>query len=335
MNDIPSAVFRQVAEGWLARFESLEEACQVLEVNGRVSASGWRKRLIDSTYAGRVRLDGTPGTRQLSWFARPSLTGHEVDEFLVAADAVEMWHLPPLDAYAPKRPQIFCHDCGKPIKPGDCRPLDLFRHVPDAPGGVVWDRTKQQWARRPRNARRGGRRFRWYDLCRRCAGEALRLRSANGGSVTEHGVKRSLRARDRIPPKRGGRPRLLTDDQLRQAHAVYELHGLSRRQIARRMIDAGYEGSLQGLEQAMLYGWRRLGLPARPRGVAMAMARFGTDGTKSRRHKVRCSARLTRGEGRCRQYVRRVVTATGSHPAEDGLCWNHANPRKEVMQQPR
>ena len=328
MNTVPGPVFRQVAEEWLARFEFEEDAFQLLEVNGRVSASSWRKRLADTTYQGRVKKSGEPGTRQLAWFARAELDIHDVDEFVIAADATDLWHIPPLDAYAEERPSFHCHDCGKPIEPGDYRPLELFRHVPDAPGGIVWDSTKLRWARRPKNAAAGGRRFRWYDLCRRCAGEALRQRSMSG-SVMKNGVSRPLRTKERIAPKRGGRPRLLDDVALRRAHAAYVTTGLSRNEIARRMHESGkYPGALKGLEQALLYGWRRLHLELRPRGVQYAMSRFGTDGTKSKHHKVRCSHTLTNGR-RCTQWVRRIVTETGSHPAPDGRCWNHRSKGEE------
>jgi hypothetical protein len=229
-----------------------------------------------------------------------------------------------------RKPHILvCEDCGKEITdPGDYRPLDLFRPQKGVSGKLVWDATKEKWVRRPaqgpkKRARRNGRRFRVYDLCRKCAGEALRQRAASNTTVMEDGKKRTLKTKERLEPKRGGRPRLLTDEEVRQAYKVYESTTLSRREIARRIWEAKEKGSWNGYDQALLYGWRRLKLPLRERGTQLGMSIHGTDGTKSRHWKQRCSARLSNGR-QCGQFVRVIRTDTGSSPAFDGLCWNHA-----------
>jgi hypothetical protein len=165
---------------------------------------------------------------------------------------------------------IICEDCGKSLARGDYRPLDLMRPDPDATSWV-WNATIGKHVHRPARARPGGRRFRVVDLCRRCAADALRKRA--GHTVKENGAKRYIRSRERIPPKRGGRPRLLTDDQLRSLHLVYVRDGLSIHSLADALLEAGKTGGTRGgLHQSILYGWRRLGLPVRTRHDAMVLA---------------------------------------------------------------
>jgi hypothetical protein len=196
------------------------------------------------------------------------------------------------------REHLVCEDCGCDIGEGNYRPLDLMR-------GTL-----------------GQRRFRLVDLCRRCAGEALRQRAMRG-SVMENGKKRALRTKERVPPKRGGRPRLLTDHELRQAHLVYESTTLSRREIATRLWEAKGNGTFGGYQCALLQGWRRLDLPLRDLGLQLAMSVHGTDGTKSRNWKKQCRHTLKDGR-RCTQYVRIMRTETSSAPADDGLCFEHS-----------
>lgn len=164
---------------------------------------------------------------------------------------------------------LACEDCGKEIEPGDYRPLDLFRVDPEAPA-QVYDSTKDRMVRRPGHARQGGRRFRVYDLCRRCAAEALRARA--GTSSTRNGRKHYIPTSARVAPKRGGRPRLLTDDELRGLHALYNRAEVSQLELARRLAASREKGTESGYHQAMLYGWRRLRLPLRSRSEQMALA---------------------------------------------------------------
>lgn len=169
-----------------------------------------------------------------------------------------------------------CEDCGEKIDVDNYRPLDLMRPQRGSSGKRVWDATKQKWVRRPaqgpkKRARRNGRRFRVVDLCRKCAGEALRQRAAKGTSVMENGKRRTLATKERIAPKRGGRPRLFNDDELRKLHFIYENSMLSRREIARRLVESR-GGSMQGYEQAMYYGWKRLSLPMYGRSEGLRRA---------------------------------------------------------------
>jgi len=146
-----------------------------------------------------------------------------------------------------------------------------------------------------------------------------------------NGQKRYIRKSERIAPKRGGRPKLLTDDELRAAHKVYTASGLSMVALAALLNEQREKGTLSGYTQCLLYGWRRLKLPLRDKGQQIAISRHGTDGTKSRSHKQRCSARVKHGERkgkRCIGFARIIHTATESHPAEDGLCWNHADKQR-------
>lgn len=213
-----------------------------------------------------------------------------------------------------------CEDCRQPITDETgYRPLDLFRPDPYAQADLVWDKTKGKMVRRPGAANRGGRRFRVVDLCRRCAGEALRVRASTNPKVGHKGRGGVLRTRDRVAPRRGGRPRLLNDDELRAAHVYYERARVSRLEVARRLLASRDKGTLEGYNQSLLYGWRRLRLPLRPIGETIGMARFGTDGTKSKPKKKPCRARTAKG-GRCRQFARKDSDYCRSHhPAhEDG-----------------
>lgn len=314
---VPVAAVRPLVDRWIALFDSAEDAYRVLEAASRFTADAWRRRLSEEATAGQRR----------GWWSFEDLDVADVDELLVAMGATELWHTE-LAAWAGLR-ALRCEDCGKSIEPGNYRSLDLFRPQPGAPGGVIWNATAQKWIVRPKAAKAGGRRFRRYDLCRRCAGEALRLRASKNQKVGHKGRHGVLSVRDRVPPRRGGRPRLLTDDELRKLHEVYVRTGLSRNELARRLAASRSKGTVEGYNQAMLYGWRRLMLPLRPVGEQIGLSRHGTDGTKRRKWKVQCRHRLKSGR-RCTQYVRREPTATGSRPAEDGLCWNHANATREL-----
>lgn len=210
-----------------------------------------------------------------------------------------------------RQKHLRCEDCRKKIAPGDYVPLDLFRKTRGSSGEWVWDKTKERWAKRPRSgpgkrARRHGRRFRLVDLCSACAAiEQTKDRGKTKGM-----------------PRRGGRPSLLDEQQLRAAHKIYVATGLSMLEIARRLHATSEKGTLTGYQQSLMYGWRKLGLKLRDKGEQIAISKYGTDGTLSKHWKKRCKKRLRNGK-RCAQYVRRVVTETGSHPAEDGLCHMH------------
>jgi hypothetical protein len=192
---------------------------------------------------------------------------------------------------------VRCEDCPATLDRGNYRPLDLLRPVP----GLF---------RRDGHPRR---RFRIVHLCRRCAAEALRLRASTNPKIGHKGRGGVLRTRDRVAPKRGGRPRLLSNEQVRAAHVIYEQGGLSIRALAEKLLEAGAPGTRGGLESALFYGFKRLGLAKRPPGLAMAMARFGTDGTKTKRQKRRCSARARSTGKRCKCWAQR-----GSK-----VCWDH------------
>jgi hypothetical protein len=140
----------------------------------------------------------------------------------------------------------------------------------------------------------------------------------------ENGKKRQLLTKERLAPKRGGRPRLLTDAELQAAYRVYLSSTLSRNEIARRVWEAKGTGSLGGYQSALHYGWRRLGLKlTRDVSTQLGMTLHGTDGTKTKNWSVQCKVHLSNG-GRCTQWVRIIREEASSHPAEDGLCWNHA-----------
>lgn len=310
MKTIKAAVFEQIARRMLLSYETLEDATQAMSAASNLSPNGWAKRL-------------TPGPN--SWFGR-DLTIEQMDEYLIAADATHLWHVAPL---AGKRKVLRCEDCKIEIEPGNYRPLDLFRPTPGASGKWVWDATKGKWARRPaqgpgKRARRNGRRFRVRDLCRRCAGEALRQRAARSTTVMENGKRRTLSTKERVAPKRGGRPRLLTDAEIQAAYRVYVSSTLSRNEIARRVWAAKGVGSLSGYQFALHSGWRRLGLKlTRDLSTQLGMSLHGTDGTKTKSWKQQCKAHLSNGD-RCTQWTRVIREEASSHPAEDGLCWNHA-----------
>jgi hypothetical protein len=208
-----------------------------------------------------------------------------------------------------------CEDCGNPVEAG-VAPTGLFRPVEGSLPDRIWDATKQRWVRRPGAAKAGGRRYREYRLCRRCRGTALRERSAKGGTVMENGVKRSLRTRERVEPKKGGRPRLLSYDELAVLHRIYEQRGLSIGELARQLAATRDKGTESGYYQSILYGWRNLGYQLRPKGEQIGISRFGTDGTKSKPQLRRCRGRVTRGERagkRCLLYAER---------GRDH-CWDH------------
>ena len=232
MKTIQASVFTQVANRVLDCFENIGDATQFLSSSSGLAPDTWGKRL---------------GPGSTSWFRR-DITLEQMDEFLAAADATHLWHEPPL---AGKARVVRCEDCHVALNPGNYTPIDLFRHQYGASGKWVWDSTKQKWVRRPaqgpkKRARRHGRRFRVYHLCSTCAEKALLERGYDGAKRLEK-------------PKRGGRPRLLNDEELRKLHVIYENSQLSRLEIARRLVESR-GGSVSGYDQSMLYGWRRLHL---------------------------------------------------------------------------
>lgn len=116
----------------------------------------------------------------------------------------------------------------------------------------------------------------------------------------ENGKKRALRRRERLAPKRGGRPRLLTDEQVRAAYVVYTA-GHSIRAVAKMLMDAGHRGTLSGLESALFYGFRRLGLDKRSNGEA-ARIWHRAKGHKPK-HKSRKCGKPNRAGKPCRQWA--------------------------------
>jgi hypothetical protein len=301
---IPVAVIRPIAERWLAEYDSPESAFRSLGLASGLTADAWRKRLSD-----------TPA----GWWPRTQLAEVEVDAFLTAAGLGYLWHEPPLNEHSPVLIGLRCEDCNKPIEADDYFPLDLMRPDPSATRWV-WDSTKHKLVFRPRNARAGGRRFRKVDLCRRCSAEALRRRAQPGykpdgkpryNTIKENGVVRFLRPTERIAPRRGGRPRLLDEPELRALHAAY-LTGLSIRDLALQLLAAGHRGTESGLYQSMLYGWRNLELPIRSRPDAIREAHRQRGRIPPERFR-RCAATRTRGKP-CRQWARHGLAT----------CWFHA-----------
>lgn len=193
--------------------------------------------------------------------------------------------------------RMACDDCGVLIEPGQLRSLELWRVVPDAPAG--------------KRARAGGRRKRRYDLCRRCAGEALRQRPLTTTRYKRNGVYHPLRTRDRVEPGKPGRPRLLTDAELRSAHSIYESGGLSMRDLATSLVQARGRGTISGYSYAITVGWDRLGLKKRPKGEAQALAHHRRGRIPKRqpicvatkRNGQPCTAPAKRGHTRCISHI--------------------------------
>ena len=265
-------------------------------------------------HSGLVADSVERGLRALISGERRSVGLALADRILTALDRPDaVLGLAPED-FVTESPTV-CEDCGGEIEP-DVMPIDLMRPDPLAIEGYAWDKTHQRWIRRKRS-KPGGRRFRLWHLCRLCRASALQERAFRGSSK---GVGKTLKTRERIPPKRGGRPRLLTDDELRAAYAVYLRTGLSRRELAKRLHQARDKGTLPGYESALHYGWHRLHLGLRDRGMQIAMSLHGAGiDWKPREKGKRCKARLSNGQ-RCRCWAERV---DWRHLAEHGYCWNH------------
>lgn len=297
--------FRAIVDDWLAELESPQRGYEILAAATGEKADTWRVRLSDLTST-------SPHTGLVSprgWYARDAIDIGDVDRFLVAAGLEHLWH----SRLAGERIGLHCEDCGRRITDETgYRPLDLFRPDPASQQDVIWDATKQKLVTRPGAARAGGRRFRNVDLCRRCAGEALRVRASKNPKVGHKGRHGVLRTRDRVEPKRGGRPRLLNEHELRQAYVVYKTAGLSIGELARRFAATRETGTYSGYYQSILYGWRKLGLQLRPKGEQIGISRYGTDGTKSKPKKKPCRSRNANGT-RCRQFARKDSEHCRSH----------------------
>ena len=231
-----------------------------------------------------------------------------VDRLLTGLGILD-WHMelapsPDLDAELLAEAHVAatqeCEDCGGDIEEG-VEPIDLFRHEPDAPAG--------------KRRRAGGRRFRLWHLCRRCRAAAIRKRAGTTSGRTHKYIPTNAR----IAPKRGGRPPLLTDEEIRAAYSRYLESGLSRRALAKLLWEERGVGSWHGHDYALLAGWRRMQLPLREAGVPYYQKRHPT---------IPCAATGVYSFDPCRQWVRLI----DGKPAEDGLCWNHAhNTKKELV----
>ena len=244
----------------------------------------------------RKRLSGAEDER--SWWRYDAIDDADADALLTAIGQPEL-----LAELAAPALGLRCEDCGNQIKDGDHRPLDLMRPDPSAQKDVLWNRTTQKLVRQPGKAKAGGRRFRIYDLCRRCAAEALRQRAAAGLAAS---------TRDRVPPRRGGRPRLVNDHELRDLHLIYERTGRSIGDLARGLHDSRSIGSPTGYYQSILYGWRRLGLPLRPRSEQLALS-----------HHLR--GRIPRRPERCPATTRRGTPCELFVKLGTGRCVVHQN----------
>lgn len=288
---VPVDRLRRIVDEWIAGHDTAEEAYRRLAAATGRRPDTWRKRLSDLVVP-------SPRGDWRGWWSYSELDAADVDELLVAMDATQLWYS---ELGLADHPGLKCEDCGRHITvETGYRPLDLFRPDPAAQEGIVWDRTKQKLVRRPRQARAGGRRFRKFDLCRRCAGEALRVRASTNPKVGHKGRLGVLRTRDRVEPKRGGRPRLLTDVELQNLHLIYLRQGLSMADLARELAEKR-DGKYSGYSQAILYGWRRLGLQLRPKSEQQALAHH-LRGRKPRRPE-RCPASTAKGT-RCQLYVK-------------------------------
>lgn len=282
---IPVAVLRPIVDEWVGEHESAERAYAVLAAATGLQADTWRKRLSAAVY---------PGPRGMwrGWWSYDELDEADADELLTAMGRPELL----AELSAAPAVGLTCEDCGRRITDETgYRPLDLLRPDPSSQAGVIWDATKGKLVVRPGAARAGGRRFRRVDLCRRCAGEALRVRASKSPKVGHRGRLGNLRTRDRVAPLRGGRPRLLDERQLRDLHALYVHEGLSIGDLARSLVSGGkVAGTEKGLYQSMLYGWRRLGLALRPRSEALALAHHRRG--RKPAEKRRCPATTAKGK---------------------------------------
>lgn len=301
---VPVAVIRPIIDEWLDSLDAHETGYQRLAAASDVKADTWRKRLTDLEYE-------VPRGSWRGWWAHHAIDIRDVDFLLTIADLAHLWHSDPRLAEFSGRRDLVCEDCGKPIEPGNYKPLELMRPDPLALEGRIWDDTAKRWRYEPHRARAGGRRWRWWDLCTDCAATVLRSRDGNGRGK---------------PPKRGGRPRLLTDDELRKLHVVYEHGEMSMRELAKQLVATRDKGTLGGYEQSIMYGWRRLGLPLRSRSEERRLVHRKA-GRMGRPEPRRCAARRT-CQGKHALERCKLWAVEGSE-----FCWNHTTfgitPRSE------
>jgi hypothetical protein len=105
----------------------------------------------------------------------------------------------------------------------------------------------------------------------------------------ENGRRRHLKTKERLPPRKAGRPPLLNDDELRSAYAIYQEGGLSMNDLATSLATSRPTGTWRGYFHCIRNGWQRLGLPLRPKHAAQAMAHHRR-GRVPREKNVPCDA---------------------------------------------
>lgn len=273
-----------------------------LEAAGQGKAEAWKRRLPVFIH-GRVR------DKKGRVYEQAGVSVDLVDRLLTGLELFHEWtetlapYLPPLPPPEPVviPDRVFCEDCGKgPLAEGEYRILDLIRPDPNSTSWI-WNATHKRWIYRPKSARPGGRRFRKWTLCRFCAAEVLRKRAHRNGQVKENGVKRALKRTERIAPKRGGRPPLLDEHDLRRLHAIYIATGCSMLDLAKQLAEQRGRTVL-AYQQRMRYGWERLGLNVRPRNeqIRLSLHRRGFIPPPPSK---RCAGTRTNGK-RCTQRTR-------------------------------
>lgn len=217
--------------------------------------------------------------------ARDLLTFDEADRLLVAAEAEHLWRTDErLRPFAVESTRRFrCQGCrrAKPVQV-----VELF-----LPGRTA-QRGNGGFKNGSRKRRAGTWRYRSFLFCDDCAAEKLAPR---GG----------------VAPKRGGRPRLFTDAQLRAAHVIYEREQLSMNDLSVLLSTQG-QGTQGGVVSALHYGWKRLGLKQRAKAETQRLAHHRRGrvpkinpvcaGTK--RSGEPCTAKAKHGEQFCVSHLR-------------------------------
>jgi hypothetical protein len=220
---IPVSVVKEIAENWLADFNTRQEGLEILAVASGMPADTWRVRLSGLTY----ESPHTGIVYPRGWWAQKRLPVARVDEFLDAAGLAELWYLPPLERWRPKKKvkmsdeefDSTCAECGATI---------------DWTSPVAGVRLE---LRRPRKWTQ------WWSLCAPCAAEKMPIPRMAG--VT-------------------GNKRRIPDAEIRLLYKQYLVGGGAERVAAGVWEKYGY-ASEKSCAIALTNAWQTIGLPLRSR----------------------------------------------------------------------
>lgn len=231
---VPSTVVRDIAERWLAQFESREEGLVVLGQATGEPPDTWRKRLSENTYVTRTGRRSPHG-----WYAKTHVDEDSLDRLLTGIDRTDLWHSPELAPYQPQPEQseedyaATCLDCGTWIDWTE-KGAGVIVEI----GQVVNVRTS----------------YRWFPLCPVCTSNRFPLAEPKPDAV-------------------GRKARKIPNSDVHRLYVEYVRAGIGMRQLCDREFERWGYKSAQSMMSSLFQQWERAGWPMRGRSASKSKNR--------------------------------------------------------------